>query len=114
PPLGAERQLAFKLKDPGTRILIATNVGFMGLLAQKLKADGLVDHLILGDDTAFGPSAIPTVPIADDTPVIRFGKVRADGARGLPRPWPKGDVEDIALLQYTGGTTGQPKAAMLS
>jgi hypothetical protein len=36
----------------------------MGLLAQKLKADGLVDHLIVGDDRAFGPSNIPTAPIA--------------------------------------------------
>ena len=35
------------------------------LLAQKLQRDGLVDHLIVGDDTAFGPSAIPTTPIAD-------------------------------------------------
>ena len=113
-PLDAERELAFKLKDSGARILIATNVGFMGLLAQKLKADGLVDHLIVGDDTAFGPSAVPTTPIADDAPVIRFDKLRADGARGLPRPWPKVDVEDIALLQYTGGTTGEPKGAMLS
>jgi long-chain acyl-CoA synthetase len=113
-PLDAERELAFKLKDSGARILIATNVGFMGLLAQKLKADGLVDHLIVGDDTAFGPSAIPTTPIADDAPVIRFDKLRADGARGLPRAWPMVDVEDVALLQYTGGTTGEPKGAMLS
>jgi long-chain acyl-CoA synthetase len=113
-PLDAERELAFKLKDSGARVLIATNVGFMGLLAQKLKADGLVDHLIVGDDTAFGPSSIPTAPIADDAPVIRFDKLRADGARGLPRPWPILDVEDIALLQYTGGTTGEPKGAMLS
>ena len=113
-PLDAERELAFKLKDSGARILIATNVGFMGLLAQKLKADGLVDHLIVGDDTVFGPSAVPTTPIADDAPVIRFDKLRADGARRLPRLWPKVDVEDIALLQYTGGTTGEPKGAMLS
>jgi len=113
-PLDAERELAFKLKDPGARILIATNVGFMGLLAQKLKADGLVDHLIVGDDTAFGPSAIPTVPIADDAPVIRFDKLRADGERRLPRAWPILDVEDVAVLQYTGGTTGEPKGAMLS
>ena len=52
-------------KDSGARILVTTNVGFMLLLAQKLQRDGLVDHLIVGDDTAFGPSAIPTTPIAD-------------------------------------------------
>src|SRR5262245_59626483 len=113
-PLDAERELAFKLEDSGARILITTNVGFRGLLAQKLEADGLVDHLIIGDDTAFGSSAIPTVPIADDAAAIRFDKLRADGERRLPRVWPIVDVEDVALLQYTGGTTGSPKGAMLS
>ena len=80
-PLDAERELAFKLKDSGARILVTTNIGFMALLAQKLKADGLVDHVIVGDDTAFGPSTIPTTPIAADAPVIRFDKLRDDGAR---------------------------------
>ena len=52
------------------------------LLAQKLKADGLVDHLIVGDDTAFGPSAIPTTPIAADAPRRSASTtLRAAGAR---------------------------------
>ena len=113
-PLDAERELAFKLKDFRARILVTTNIGFMALLAQKLKADGLVDHVIVGDDTAFGPSTIPTTPIAADAPMIRFDKLRDDGARRLPRQWPKVGVEDVALLQYTGGTTGKPKGAMLT
>ena len=28
--------------------------------------------------------------------------------------WPSIGVDDLALLQYTGGTTGVPKGAMLS
>ena len=113
-PLDAERELAFKLKDSGARILVTTNIGFMGLLAQKLKADGLVDHLIVGDDRAFGPSNIPTAPIADDAPILRLEKLREEGALKLPRQWPMVAVDDIALLQYTGGTTGKPKGAMLT
>jgi long-chain acyl-CoA synthetase len=113
-PLDAERELAHKLRDSGARILVTTNIGFMALMAQKLKADGLVDHLIVGDDTAFGPSTLPTTPIAADTPIVRFDKLRADGAARLPRQWPEVGVEDIALLQYTGGTTGKPKGAMLT
>jgi long-chain acyl-CoA synthetase len=113
-PLDAERELAHKLEDSGARILITTNVGFMLLLAQKLQRDGLVDHLIVGDDTAFGPSAIPTTPIQDGPGLVRFEKLRAEGARKLPRQWPAVRVEDVALLQYTGGTTGKPKGAMLS
>ena len=101
-------------QNSGARILITTNVGFMLLLAQKLQRDGLVDHLIVGDDTAFGPSAIPTTPIEDGPGLVRFDKLTADGAKRLPRQWPVVDVEDVALLQYTGGTTGKPKGAMLS
>src|SRR5262249_3288231 len=113
-PLDAERELAHKLKDSGARILVTTNVGFMGLLAQKLEADGLVEHLIVGDDRAFGASNVPTAPIAEDAPVVRFEALREAGARKLPRQWPKLGIDDIALLQYTGGTTGRPKGAMLT
>src|SRR6476659_2279541 len=113
-PLDAERELAHKLADSGARILITTNVGFMLLLAQKLQRDGLVDHLIVGDDTAFGPSAIPTTPIEDAPGLVRFDRLTADGAARLPRRWPAVSVEDVALLQYTGGTTGKPKGAMLT
>jgi long-chain acyl-CoA synthetase len=111
-PLDAERELAYKLKDSGARILVTTNVGFMALLASKLKNDGLVDHLIVGDDTRFGPSAIPTTPVPEGT--IPFERLREEGAGRLPRQWPEVGVDDIALLQYTGGTTGKPKGAMLS
>src|SRR5262249_28002754 len=112
--LDAERELAYKLKDSGARILITTNIGFMALLAQKLKADGLIDHLIVGDDRLFGPSGIATTAMPEGAGVVDFEQVRAEGANKLPRQWPKVDAEDIALLQYTGGTTGKPKGAMLS
>jgi long-chain acyl-CoA synthetase len=113
-PLDAERELAFKLKDSGARILVTTNIGFMALMAGKLKADGLVDRLIVGDDTAFGPSALPASPIPDDPGVLRLDALREAGARTLRRQWPEVGVEDIALLQYTGGTTGRPKGTILT
>ena len=113
-PLDAERELAYKLKDAGARILVTTNIGFMAVLAQKLKADGLVDQLIVGDDGAFGPSAMPVTPMPEGAGLISLDRLSADGANKLPRQWPNGDVEDVALLQYTGGTTGKPKGAMLS
>jgi acyl-CoA synthetase (AMP-forming)/AMP-acid ligase II len=31
-----------------------------------------------------------------------------------PSAWPQIDIDAIALLQYTGGTTGLPKGAMLT
>jgi long-chain acyl-CoA synthetase len=113
-PLDAERELAFKLNDSGARILVTTNIGQMLPMAQKLKAGGLIDRLIVGDDTAFGPSKLPTAPINGDPDVIRLDTLSEAGKAKLPRPWPALDVEDIALLQYTGGTTGRPKGTIIT
>ncbi len=113
-PLDAERELAFKLKDSGARVLVTTNIGFMGLLAQKLKTDGLVDHLIIADDTLFGPSAIPTTPMPEGPGIVPFDALCTARAGRLPRAWPTVDVDDIAPPQYTGGPTGKPKGAMLT
>jgi long-chain acyl-CoA synthetase len=113
-PLDAEREQAFKLKDSGARILVTTNIGLLLPMAQKLKAGGLIDRLIVGDDRAFGPSSLPTTPVAIDANVIGFETLSEAGAGKLPRQWPDVGVEDIALLQYTGGTTGRPKGTIIT
>ncbi|HWS57773.1 MAG TPA: AMP-binding protein [Actinotalea sp.] len=47
-----------------------------------------------------------------DRDVLRWGRlVRA--ARPLPADHPHPSLDDVALLQYTGGTTGTPKGAVL-
>lgn len=51
-PLDAERELAHKLKDSGARIMVTTNFPGMVARALKLDAEGLLDHLIIGDDAA--------------------------------------------------------------
>ncbi len=113
-PLDAERELAFKLQNSGARIMVTTNIGALLPMARKLKAAGLIDCLVVGDDTAFGPAPHPTTAINGDTNLIGFDTLREAGAAKLPRAWPQIDVEDIALLQYTGGTTGRPKGTILT
>ncbi len=44
---------------------------------------------------------------------ISFGQVLRQGA-GAPFSAPEQSLDDVALLQYTGGTTGRPKGAMLT
>jgi long-chain acyl-CoA synthetase len=109
-PLDAQRELAHKLKDSGARVLVTTNWANLLPMAQKLAAAGLVETLIVGDDAAFGPSAISLAPIPEGVETV------ASLLDGINRPadWPQVAAEDVALLQYTGGTTGVPKGAMLT
>jgi long-chain acyl-CoA synthetase len=113
-PLDAQRELAYKLHDSGARLLVTTNVGALLPMARSLGDCGLLDRIIVGDDAAFGPSPLPTLPISEAGREVGIDRLRADGARHLPRPWPPVRAEDVALLQYTGGTTGKPKGAMLT
>ena len=112
-PLDAEREVAHKLGDSGARTIVTTN--FPNLLANALKLldQELVDLVIVGDDAEWGASSVPLMPIPDRPGVVRFNTLVAE-APPTPRQWPSTLPEHIALLQYTGGTTGPPKGAMLS
>jgi long-chain acyl-CoA synthetase len=108
-PLDAERELVHKLRDSGARMLIATNIGQMAGVALKIKAAGHVDRVILADDSVWGPSPA-TGPMPHEG-FLRFDEVAAATAPGA---WPEVLPDDVVLLQYTGGTTGLPKGAILS
>lgn len=111
-PLDAERELAHKLADSEARTLVTTNVGALLPTALKLLDAGALDRIIVGDDAVFGPSAAPLAELADRAGVIPWERF-LDGA-AVPSAWPQVAPEDIALLQYTGGTTGLPKGAILT
>src|SRR5215469_4044048 len=111
-PLDAERELAHKIQDSGARTVFTTDFINMLPLALKLLDRGLVDHLIVGEDGEWGRGDIPLAPIPERSGVIPF-KVLMDKAGG-PAALPAVSPGDIALLQYTGGTTGLPKGAVLT
>ena len=110
--LEAERELAHKLKDSGARVLVTTNWAALLPKAEKLKESGLVDLLLVGDDADWGPGPIPLAPMRrrDGVATIADFIGNAGGTFAAPRV----AVDDVALLQYTGGTTGLPKGAMLT
>ena len=107
-PLDAERTLIHKLRDSGARTLVTTNLAPMLPMALKLLDAGLIDTLYVGDDARWGgaPAAPLDIP---QRPNVR----KLEGAQ-IPTAWPRVSPGDIALLQYTGGTTGMPKAAILT
>jgi long-chain acyl-CoA synthetase len=109
--LEAERELAHKLKDSGARVLVTTNWAALLPKAEKLKASGLVDLLVVGDDAEWRSGPMPLAPIPRGAGVATVADLIGNaGGAVFPQP----SVEDVALLQYTGGTTGLPKGAMLT
>jgi long-chain acyl-CoA synthetase len=111
-PLDGERALSHKLSDSGARILVTSNLATLLPTALKFLDKGLVDRLIVCEDDRWGAVGNPHAPIPDHPAIITFAKFTEGAAR--PSQWPEISPDDVALLQYTGGTTGLPKGAMLS
>jgi long-chain acyl-CoA synthetase len=109
-PMDAERELALKLSDSGARTLVTTNLGSLPALAAKLLAQGLVDFVIVGDESLWPPAETAPLPPGDKRIVAWADFVAAPA----PAAWPRIDASDVALIQYTGGTTGLPKGTMLT
>ena len=111
-PLDGERALSHKLSDSGARILVTSDLAALLPMALKFLDKGLLDRLIVCQDDHWGAVGNPHTPIPDRPEIVTFAKF-AEGAT-RPAQWPAISPDDVALLQYTGGTTGLPKGAMLS
>ena len=104
--------LSHKLSDSGARVLVTSDLAALLPTALKFLEKGLLDRLIVCEDDDWGAVGNPHTPIPDNPAIVTF-RTFVDGA-ARPAQWPKVSADDVALLQYTGGTTGLPKGAMLS
>ncbi|MDE2065403.1 MAG: dicarboxylate--CoA ligase PimA, partial [Bradyrhizobium sp.] len=111
-PLDGMRALSHKLSDSGARILVTSNLAALLPTALKFLENGLIDRLVVCEDDHWGAAGNPHAPIPDHPAIVTFAKFTEGATR--PAQWPAISADDIALLQYTGGTTGLPKGAMLS
>jgi long-chain acyl-CoA synthetase len=111
-PLDGEIALSHKLSDSGSRVLVTSNLAALLPTALKFLEKGLIDRLIVCEDDYWGAVGTKQTPLPDHPAVITF-KTFVDGATP-PAKWPALAPDDVALLQYTGGTTGLPKGAMLT
>src|SRR5579863_43716 len=111
-PLDGSRALSHKLSDSGARILITSDLATLLPTALKFLENGLLDRLIVCEDDHWGAVGNPHTPIPDHPAIVTFAKFVEGAVK--PSRWPEISPDDIALLQYTGGTTGLPKGAMLS
>ncbi|MFC0385750.1 AMP-binding protein [Muricoccus vinaceus] len=105
-PLDARRVLHHKMTDSGARTVITTDLPGMLPTALELLESGIADRVLLGEDAAWGGEAGEGDP--------RALLLSTLGAGLPPARLPEVSPDDIALLQYTGGTTGLPKGAMLT
>ena len=121
-PLYTSRELEHQLKDAGAKAIIIIE-NFASTL-QACLANTQVKHIVLcamGDQLGMLKGALVNmvvrnvkkmVPEYDLPGAMRFNDAIAQGERGSFQA-PDIHPDDIALLQYTGGTTGISKGAVL-
>jgi long-chain acyl-CoA synthetase len=122
-PLYTARELEHQLKDSGTKAMLIIE-NFAHTL-EKVIDKTPVEHVIitsLGDRLGTVKGALVNcvvkyvkkmVPVFHLENTIRFNKVISRGMTSTFKPVELHN-EDLAFLQYTGGTTGVSKGAMLT
>lgn len=122
-PLYVEREISFQARDSGARIMVTLDLKVIYDKVEEVRREGALDTIVvcpMADIlpqpkkllfTLFKGKERATIP--EDAAHPRFADVMAKG-RGAPRDAEIDPLTDIAVLQYTGGTTGVPKGAMLT
>ncbi|MEB5933028.1 long-chain-fatty-acid--CoA ligase FadD2 [Pseudomonas mosselii] len=122
-PLYTEREMRHQFKDSGARALVYLNM--FGKRVQEVLPDTGIEYLIeakMGDllPTAKGwlvntvvDKLKKMVPAYQLPQAVSFKQMLRQG-RGLIHKPVAQTLENIAVLQYTGGTTGLAKGAMLT
>lgn len=109
--LDAPRELEHKLKVTTPSRLVTTNLpGFLPNALTLLDKE-LVPRLLVGEDQRWGKIDAEPLPIPQRKDVAQLDRLML-AAR--PASWPVVTPDDVMLLQFTGGTTGMPRAAMLT
>ncbi len=108
-PSYTARELGVVLQDSGARALVTLDA--LVPLAQAVQADTPLETIVVTSLAEYSGAAAPPPQLAGTSSLADLI------AAGLtPGSWapPPIDADDLAVLQYTGGTTGTPKGAMLT
>ncbi|GHF42958.1 AMP-binding protein [Seohaeicola zhoushanensis] len=108
-PLDAEAEIAHKLADSGAKLVVSLTTPEFARPFERLLAEGRLPPLVQCPDPASGQGR--PCPVLEGALSVEDFWAGHEGAPYAPEPVTPGDM---MLLQYTGGTTGVPKAAVLS
>ena len=107
--LYTEHELAYQLNDSGAEIIIAHDAHLEKI--NNIKDRTRLKHVIITNVMDYSPMASKNPPkIAG---AIQFLDLIKETKPDPPK-FKTNPTEDVAILQYTGGTTGLPKGAMLT
>ena len=120
-PLYTVEELSWQVADSGTRLVVTLDVPELYATAAAVLKQSQLETLVVGSLAdmlpwykglalkTLGRSKVAKVGYSKTT--LSWADTLVDASAGS---FPEIDAErDIALLQYTGGTTGRPKGAML-
>ena len=119
-PLNKEHELAYQVNDLKARVIVAAAP--LLPVVRKVQPESSLEHVFV----VHYADLLPAEPALDLPPELaaerKAGRATAEGCedflavmRADARPQPVAiDMDDVALMTYTSGTTGLPKGAMLT
>ncbi|MGI9360622.1 MAG: AMP-binding protein, partial [Parasphingorhabdus sp.] len=121
-PLYTVDELSHQVEDSGTKILFTLSASAVFPVAYEVLQQSSLERLVVGSVAGALPAGKAlfyrlfrnkeNTPQPEDDRITPFADLtNNDGNYLAPNIHPE---KDIALLQYTGGTTGTPKGAMLT
>jgi long-chain acyl-CoA synthetase len=123
-PLHTERELGHQLADAGVEVVVCLDLVYERVKAlrgqtaiREVVVTSVLDELpavkrALAPYTKRGKAA--SASIDKDEPVHRWRELLGSASQGPREPAEVDPDRDLALLQYTGGTTGVSKGVMLT
>ena len=122
-PLYVKAELAHQIEDSDTEIMVTLDLAMLYDKMEEALSDTRLEKLIIGkfaDMLGFPKNLL--FPIVKSKDVAKVDKSNSRitmlddlmNNDGQYQPAQLDPLEDVAVLQYTGGTTGTPKGAMLT
>ncbi|MEZ5774247.1 MAG: long-chain fatty acid--CoA ligase [Hyphomicrobiaceae bacterium] len=124
-PLYSLEELEHQIRDSGTELMVTLDLKVLFAKVEALIAKGILKRAVVASFASLLPAvksalfrltkgqdlASPASSTVADRIVLQDTLIANDGR---PDPVAIDPFTDLAVLQYTGGTTGTPKGAMLT